>query len=302
MNVTKAHVDVSGCIKSGMSTRCTTYGELLSNEIFRRSKVSWTVEPSGTSRSTSIELSIDPKAGVGTEGYILSARMPARTANSSAALAGLHGDAGGVTVIGRDEAGLLFGVGRLLRLLAPSQSEGYKVAPSRTVLLPMPVGIKSAPGHQVGYRPKTNSYDGWTAEDYEQYVVDLAIFGTNMIELIPWKTDDVPFSPMFTLDPSPMLAAVSNADYTDKATLKAAKAEWAEVFANMKRLDMVQIPAGDPGKRPPNELLAIGAIFSDALKTAFPKATLWIGPQEWSPTEMAEWNAAIATGVEWMDG
>ena len=45
-------------------------------------------------------------------------------------------------------------------------------------------------------------------------------------------------------------------DYTDKATLKAAKAEWAEVFANMKRLDMVQIPAGDPGKRPPNELLA----------------------------------------------
>ena len=43
-------------------------GELLSNEIFRRSKVSWTVEPSGTSRSTSIELSIDPKAGVGTEG------------------------------------------------------------------------------------------------------------------------------------------------------------------------------------------------------------------------------------------
>ena len=66
-------------------------------------------------------------------------------------------------------------------------------------------------GHQVGYRPKTNSYDGWTAEDYEQYVVDLAIFGTNMIELIPWKTDDVPFSPMFTLDPSPMLAAVSNA-------------------------------------------------------------------------------------------
>ena len=24
MNVTKAHVDVSGCIKSGMSTRCTT--------------------------------------------------------------------------------------------------------------------------------------------------------------------------------------------------------------------------------------------------------------------------------------
>ena len=42
-------------------------------------------------------------------------------------------------------------------------------------------------------------------------MVDLAIFGTNMIELIPWKTDDVAYSPMFTQDPGAMLAAVSAA-------------------------------------------------------------------------------------------
>ena len=64
------------------------------------------------------------------------------------------------------------------------------------------INITSSPwqkmrGHQLGYRPKTNSYDGWDAGQFEQYIVDLALFGTNFIELIPWKTDDEAFSPMF---------------------------------------------------------------------------------------------------------
>ena len=40
-------------------------------------------------------------------------------------------------------------------------------------------------GHQLGYRPKTNSYDGWNVAQWEQYMRDLAVFGTNAIELIP---------------------------------------------------------------------------------------------------------------------
>jgi hypothetical protein len=39
-------------------------------------------------------------------------------------------------------------------------------------------------------------------------------------------------------------------DYTDHEQLKAARAEWAEVFALIPKLDMVQIPAGDPGSKP----------------------------------------------------
>ena len=33
-------------------------------------------------------------------------------------------------------------------------------------------------GHQLGYRPKTNSYDAWTPAMWEQYVRDLVVFGT----------------------------------------------------------------------------------------------------------------------------
>ena len=132
---------------------------------------------------------------------------------------------------------------RLLQLLNTTKTEGYKVGPVRKVAFPAGLTVAETPanelrGHQLGYRPKTNSYvcaclqcrhagvitwrgwresrrggkccahptntplptlpasgcwpqDGWSVAEYEQYIIDLAIFGTNMIELIPWKTDDV---------------------------------------------------------------------------------------------------------------
>ena len=36
-----------------------------------------------------------------------------------------------------------------------------------------------------GYRDKTNTYDGWDLPQWDQYIRELAIFGTNAIELIP---------------------------------------------------------------------------------------------------------------------
>jgi hypothetical protein len=41
------------------------------------------------------------------------------------------------------------------------------------VTLPDALRISTAPryrlrGHQLGYRPKTNSYDGWTVADWEK--------------------------------------------------------------------------------------------------------------------------------------
>ena len=58
---------------------------------------------------------------------------------------------------------------------------------------------------------------------------------------------------------------------------------------------------GDPGSRPPKELLQVGELFNADLKRTFPNSTLWMGPQEWSPTELEDWNAAIKT-VSWLDG
>ena len=45
---------------------------------------------------------------------------------------------------------------------------------------------------------------------WEQYIRDLAIFGTNAIELIPPRSDDAPDSPHFPLPPMDMMAEMSS--------------------------------------------------------------------------------------------
>src|SRR5262249_57255082 len=91
-----------------------------------------------------------------------------------------------VFVVGNDARGVLFGVGRLLRELRMARGK---------VALDDRIDVATAPkfplrGHQLGYRPKTNSYDGWDLPQWEQYYRDLAVFGTNAIELIPPRSDD----------------------------------------------------------------------------------------------------------------
>ncbi len=120
------------------------------------------------------------------------------------------------------------------------------------VRLPADVEITTAPkyplrGHQFGYRPKVNSYDGWTADMWEQYIRDLAVFGTNAYEMMPPRTDDAADSPHFPLPQIEMMAIISgildkydldvwiwypalDKDYTDPATLEFALAEWEAVF------------------------------------------------------------------------
>ncbi|MBA3438383.1 MAG: hypothetical protein H0T92_00750, partial [Pyrinomonadaceae bacterium] len=98
-----------------------------------------------------------------------------------------------VFVVGNDARGVLFGVGHLLRHLQMTRGK---------LALPSNFNVQTAPripvrGHQLGYRPKTNSYDGWTVAMWEQYIRDLAVFGTNAIELIPPRSDDAPDSPHF---------------------------------------------------------------------------------------------------------
>ena len=96
-------------------------------------------------------------------------------------------------ITGTDDRGVVFGVGYLLRRLHMARQKleldaAFHVSTSPKVLVR---------GHQLGYRPKTNSYDGWTVAMWEQYIRDLAVFGTNAIELIPPRSDDDADSPHF---------------------------------------------------------------------------------------------------------
>src|SRR5690606_12604157 len=91
-----------------------------------------------------------------------------------------------VIVTGADPRGVLYGVGKLLRSLEIRKDK---------LSISGELSISSSPafpirGHQLGYRPKTNSYDAWTVAQFDTYIRDLAIFGANSIEIMPPRTDD----------------------------------------------------------------------------------------------------------------
>jgi len=200
--------------------------------------------------------------------------------------------ASAVFVIGNDARGVLFGVGRLLRALHMTRAR---------LTVDDDLNVVSAPryalrGHQLGYRPKTNSYDGWTLAIWEQYIRDLAVFGTNAVELIPPRSDDDADSPHFPLPPMEMMVGMSrllddygldvwiwypamDRDYSDPKTVAFALKEWGEVFKKLPRIDAVFVPGGDPGHTEPKHLMALLARQAENLHRYHPRAQMWVSPQ-----------------------
>jgi hypothetical protein len=225
-------------------------------------------------------------------------------------------DRGVVRVTGNDARGVLFGIGRLLR--AMRMSEG-------NVTLDDSFRITTTPkyairGHQLGYRPKTNSYDGWNLAVWEQYIRDLAVFGTNSIELIPPRSDDAPTSPHFPLPPMEMMIGMSkliddygldawiwypamDPDYSKPEQVRAAVEEWADVFRRLPRVDAVFVPGGDPGHTEPRVLMAMLAEQAKSLHRYHPRAQMWLSPQGFNAVWMRQFIDILKTEQpEWLTG
>jgi hypothetical protein len=206
-----------------------------------------------------------------------------------------------VVVVGSDARGVLFGAGRLLRALHMEPGQAW---------LPRDLDLRSSPaypirGHQLGYRPKTNSYDAWTVPMWEQYIRDLVVFGTNAVELIPPRSDDEDDSPHFPLPKIDMMVAMSRLadeygmdvwiwypamddDYSDPATVEFALKEWGEVFERLPRIDAVFVPGGDPGHTRPRYLFALLEKQTAVLKRFHPRAQMWMSPQSFTREWMDE--------------
>ena len=220
-----------------------------------------------------------------------------------------------VEITGNDERGVLFGAGALLRALEMRRD---------SVTLPRALNVTTAPkyalrGHQLGYRPKTNSYDGWDVPQWESYIRDLAVFGANAIELIPPRSDDAADSPHFPLPPMQMMIEMSrlaqeyglqcwiwypamDRDYANPATVTAALAEWGEVFRRLPRIDAVFVPGGDPGHTEPKYLMALLEKQTANLKRYHPKATMWVSPQGFNAEWMNQFFGLMDQKPAWLTG
>ena len=218
-------------------------------------------------------------------------------------------------IIGNDTRGMLFGVGCFLRKISMQPGK---------ILVPNDINIDTHPivalrGHQLGYRPKTNSYDGFTEAMWEQYIRDLIIFGTNSIELMPPITDDASNSPMFPLPQMEMMIKMDNilkkynlnvwiwypemfGDYTNQENVEKSLEDNRKIFSQLPKIDAIFVPGGDPGDLQPRVLFSYLEKEADLLHKYHPKAEMWVSPQGFNEEEMDEFIQLVKKEPEWLTG
>lgn len=223
-----------------------------------------------------------------------------------------------ILIVGADPRGILYGVGKFLRKLI--WGKGF--------IKIKPFSISSTPryplrGHQLGYRPKTNAYDAWSVEQFDQYIRELALFGANSIEILPPRTDDALTSPHMRVDPLEMMIKLSEIidsygldvwiwypnmfteeEYRDENCKKLEMEEREEIFSKLKRIDAVFIPGGDPGSLDANTLFEWSEIVYGILKKYHPNAKIWLSPQCFRPTRkwLDDFYNNVRNKPEWLGG
>lgn len=289
---------------------------MLIEETEKRSLVRWSAEERGGSGATPAA----PVIYLGPREALLTAFPELRADLSAAAPLKPEGywlvtRADRVIIAGQDARGVLYGAGRLLRLM--DYARGQVSVESGLMIATAPV--YPLRGHQLGYRPKTNSYDGWDVAQWEAYIRELVIFGANAIEGMPPRTDDAADSPHFPRPQMEMLAAQSriaqeygiefwlwypalDRDYGEPATVAASLQEWGDVLRRLPRVDALFVPGGDPGHTPPKLLFPLIEQQAAQLRSLHPGAQVWLSPQGFQGEWMRDFDALLAAGPDWLDG
>ncbi|MEO8027545.1 MAG: hypothetical protein ABI823_13780 [Bryobacteraceae bacterium] len=221
-----------------------------------------------------------------------------------------------VVVAGNSDRAVVFGAGYLLRHMNMRRGKSFEVADNFKVATAPQIAVR---GHQLGYRPKVNAYDAFSVGMFEQYIRDLAVFGTNAIELIPPRSDDADDSPHFALPKIEMMVEMSricaeygldvwiwfpamDKDYSDAKTVEFALKEWDEVFRRLPRIDHIFVPGGDPGHTQPKYLLALLEKQTESLHKYHPKADMWVSPQGFSKEWTEEFYELLKAEPKWLTG
>lgn len=251
-----------------------------------------------------------------------------------------HRKAPSIFIIGNDSRGMLFGVGYFLRKIVMETPKGlptperfpkdwqnqrtYSMMPGK-VQMPKDIVVEnsypyySLRGHQLGYRPKVNAYDGFDEVMYEQYVRDLIVFGTNAIELIPPNTDDASYSPMFQKPQMEMNDEISRilsrygldvwfwyplmyGDYSIPSNFQASIEEAENIFKNTYKIDALFVPGGDPGHTPPKILFEYLKKEKEILNKYHPNAEIWVSPQGFSVEWFNDFIKLVNEQPDWLTG
>ncbi len=293
-------VDVSTAVivarDSGASVVERTAVRVLAEEVKKRTGLEWTVVGVRPGKGPAIEIAANAK-DLPAEGYRISV---------DAARATVH-------IEGGDGRGALYGVGHFLRTM-----EWYR----GRVAVAADFHVESKPayairGHQLGYRATANSYDAWSEQQFDQYIRELALFGANAIEGIPFHDDPSPVMPVPRERMNIAMSEIcerydmdywvwmpSEIDLGDAAKRAVELDQWEGFFRTCPRLDAVFFPGGDPGENSPQNVMPFLEEATLRLRAHHPKATMWISLQgfdkpavEWFYAFMNEKAPAWLAGV-----
>ena len=223
-----------------------------------------------------------------------------------------------VVIAGTDGRGCLYGMAHALRKMELSPFKAAFSDELTSISLTPSYPLR---GHQLAYRDKQNTCPGWNIQDFDRYIRDLALFGSNAIEILPPRTDDRLFSPKFCMDPLEMMARLSEvihgygmdvwiwypnmSNNYDGFHIRAAElAEREKVYATVPYIDAVLIPAGDPGDVEPKQLFPICEESTRVLHKYHPKATVWLAPQVFAPRPgwHEEFYQELSKQPDWLYG
>ncbi len=277
-----------------------TAAQVLAEEVERRSRFLLPVEESLACRADSVQLRIQESGGA----------LPAEGFRVETA-------GRGIRITGADGRGVLFGVGWLLR------QANYRTG---SLLLPDRLAVTSSPaypirGHQLGYRNRANSWDAWTYEQYERYIRELAVFGANSIENIPFEdTTQAPLMRYSREEMNLFLSQVCDRYAMDywvwtpaefdlaKKDLRDKEVEKHTAFYRQcRRLNGIFFPGGDPGSNHPRDVFPFLAELAPHLKRYHPRAKIWVSLQgfekeavsyslDWIRKNQPDWLGGLVNG------
>ncbi len=299
--------------ESGLSPRAQRALKVLAEEVEKRTELRWPIVNSMPSAQGPVVTAEVFSSAMNRHGH--AGKESSNQPDSYAVRVAQQEGAIKVSIGGSDERGVLFGVGKLLRSLRMSRLR---------VQAPANLDVQSSPkyrlrGQQLGYRPKTNSYDGWTVAVWDQYIRELGLFGCNLIELIPPRSDDEEDSPHFPLPKKEMMIEMSRIcdeygldvwiwypamepDYSDPAVVEREIVAWGEIFQALPRIDAVFVPGGDPGHTAPKYMMALLERQAENLRKYHPQGQMWMSPQSFTEAWFEEFFEILKGQPEWLAG
>ncbi len=208
--------------------------------------------------------------------------------------------------------GFIYGIGLFLRKTVYECGRVFLIKDISGVYSPQ----KEIRGHQMGYRPLSNTYDAWSIDDYKREYLNIMYFGADTVEHIPAEYDrENSKNEIMKYTPNELLKAASEA--ADEIDLnvslwipnKEKESDTAlgyrkKLFEETKRIDSVFVPGADPGNLEAKELSERCSSFKKELIKTHPDAKLWVSAQ--APRNIENWGedfiAEINSGKYDIDG